>query len=229
MPRVIAQMVARNEVDRFLPDVLEHLSKLVDLIVFTDDASDDGTPLIAKGFGCETFESPWDESQFKINEGALRQYAWHNLEKFAQQGDWILAIDADEKLYGRNPLSEVIKTNMDVLGIVFYHMWNETHFRVDKAWRPSVSSRLFRYYPNGMFKQRKLACGSEPTYVQELIRMQKVDWNTGLHMQHLGYVKDEDKKAKHERYMLLDGGDFHSRAHIESIMDPKPILFPWEG
>ena len=48
-------------------------------------------------------------------------------------------------------------------------------------------------------------------------------------MQHLGYVRDEDKQAKYERYMRLDGGDFHARAHLESIIDPDPELLPWGG
>jgi hypothetical protein len=46
-------------------------------------------------------------------------------------------------------------------------------------------------------------------------------------MQHLGYVDDADKQAKYVRYMTLDGGDFHSKAHIESIIDPNPVLVDW--
>jgi hypothetical protein len=52
--------------------------------------------------------------------------------------------------------------------------------------------------------------------------------NTGLVMQHLGYVRDEDKKAKYDRYMKIDGGDFHAMNHIQSIMDPDPTLVEWK-
>ena len=222
-------MVARDEGSRFLSEVLDHLRPLVDVIVFTDDASTDNTLAVAKSFDCETYESTWDESQFSINEGQLRQEAWKNLEKHAEWGDWILAIDADEKLFAPVPIREYVQrqTSVDVLGITFFHMWNRSQYRVDRAWRPSLSSRLFRYYPNGQFNLRKLACGSEPTYVQDSIRMGRVNWNTNFRMQHLGYVKDDDKEAKYDRYMVLDGGDFHSRAHIQSIMDPNPVLEYW--
>ena len=100
MAKIIAQMIAHNEGDRFLPDVLNHLSKIVDVIVFTDDCSNDNTLEIARSIpNCNAFESQWDESHFPVNEGELRMAAWQNLEQFAEWGDWILAIDADEKLF----------------------------------------------------------------------------------------------------------------------------------
>lgn len=228
MSKLIAQMIARNEADRFLPDVLSHLNNIVDLVVFTDDCSDDNTLEVARKFDCKTFSSIWDSPHFGINEGELRAQAWGNLEQFVEVGDWILAIDADEKLYGQERLPELMTGIADVLGITFYHMWDHKHYRADKAWRPTISSRLFRYYPNGCFNLRKLACGSEPTYVLDLIRSGRCNWNTGLRMKHLGYVFDEDKQAKYDRYMKLDGGDFHSRTHIESIIDPDPLLVYWE-
>jgi len=230
MPKIIAQMIANNEANRFLPDVLHHLTKIVDVVVFTDDCSTDETLTVAKSFPkIHCFKSPWDEPHFPVHEGELRANAWSNLEQFAEWGDWILAIDADEKLYlpNENLHMTVDTTTADVLGVAFYHMWNKTQYRVDKAWRPNLSSRLFRYFPHGSFVQRKLACGSEPTYVADLIRMRHVQWQTGLRMQHLGYIKDEDKQMKYERYMKLDGGDFHARAHIESIIDSNPTLEIW--
>ena len=46
-------------------------------------------------------------------------------------------------------------------------------------------------------------------------------------MKHLGYVKDEDKISKHQRYSTLDGGEFHALDHINSIVDPNPVLIDW--
>lgn len=230
MAKIISQMVARNEADRFLPEVLDHLSKIVDIMVFTDDCSDDKTLEIAESYpNCHAFASAWDEPYWAVNEGEFRNKAWANLEKFAEPGDWILAIDADEKLFSPEPLMDVAnKNDVDILGISFYHMWNATHYRVDKAWKPNVSSRMFKFFPNGHFNLRKLACGSEPTYIQDLIHQGRAWWSAPLRMQHLGYTRDEDKQAKYERYMKLDAGDFHARTHIESILDPNPTLVPWE-
>lgn len=224
---LIANMVGRNEAGRYLEQCLNHLNGFADKIIFTDDCSDDNTPDIAEKYGCEV--QVMDEPTFIENEGLLRNSAWQFLEEFASPGDWVLAIDADELLYGVENLPSLMNQSIyDVLGITFYHMWNPLMYRVDKAWQPNLSSRLFRYYQGGSFLQRKLACGSEPTYVQQLIRQNRALWHTGLNMQHLGYMRDEDKMDKYRRYMELDGGDFHSRTHIESIIDPTPILVEWK-
>lgn len=225
---LIANMVGRNEADRYLPDVLEHLSGIVDLIVFTDDCSEDETPEIASKYG-KTFTT--GEQLFNKDEGKLRTISWSNLSQFAKPGDWILAIDCDEKLWSTQKdfdMRVLLNQNrFDVINIKFFHMWNETQYRVDKLWAPNNSSRLFRFYEGGFFKDRKLACGSEPTYVDSLIRGGRYLSDSSLIMQHLGYVDDSDKVAKYQRYMELDGGDFHQRSHIESIIDENPVLLDW--
>lgn len=224
--KFIAQMVGKNEADRYLVDVLEHLRNIVDEIVFTDDGSDDDTYEIAKSYDCHTYRN--DHTLFTENEGELRQVAWHNLENHATEGDWILAIDCDEKLFQtQRSVWDLFNEPYQVLGVKFYHMWNQTQYRVDKEWKPNISSRLFKYHDSGVFADRRLACGSEPQYVQEYIKTGKFLPNTGLVMQHLGYIRDEDKQAKHERYSILDGGKFHANTHIESILDTSPRLVDW--
>jgi len=229
--KLIAQMVGRNEAGRFLPDVLEHMKSFVDVIVFNDDASTDDTPEIARSAGAHVYLA--DEQRFNVNEGQLRQWAWNNLSKHAEVGDWILAIDCDEKLWMKSSvksLDSLLKQpDYDVISIDFYHMWSETQYRSDKLWAPHPSSRLFKYYLGGRFHDRKLACGSEPLYVRTLINRRRYLRDSGLMMQHLGYVRDEDKQAKWERYMTLDGGDFHAKKHIESIIDPNPTLVDWSA
>lgn len=231
MTRLIANMVVRNEADNYLPQVLERLSKQVDVICVTDDCSDDNTAQLAASYGAIVHKMA--EPTFASNEGALRQASWEFLESvIGDDHDWfVLAIDADEELYETQyTLRDLAEQSMfDVINIDFYHMWNETQFRIDKAWRPHGSSRMFRYLSNGVFQQRQLACGSEPTYVQTLIKAGKYLPSSGLRMKHLSYIRDEDKKSKFERYMKLDGGAFHANAHILSIMDEDPVLVDWVG
>lgn len=220
-------MIGRNESSRFLEDVLQRLSTQVDKIIFTDDCSTDNTPEIAAKYA-EVFQTP--EQLFNVHEGKLRAFAWGNLEKFASVGDWVVAIDCDEKLYHSDdmPIKDVLSTSpFDVVNVRFYHMWNETQYRVDKLWTPNNSTRIFRYLENGGFNNRQLACGSEPTYVGEMIARKNYWVNSKLMMQHLGYIKDEDKISKHERYSQLDGGAFHQLDHINSIIDNDPVLISW--
>jgi glycosyltransferase involved in cell wall biosynthesis len=220
-------MVGKNESGRFLDKVLDRLSNQVDKIVFTDDCSDDDTADIAEKYA-QVFKN--SETLFDKHEGHLRSNAWNNLSSIAKEGDWIIAIDCDEMLYHEEGLElrKVLQSSpYDVVNVRFYHMWNESQYRVDKLWAPNNSSRIFRYKNGGTFFDRKLACGSEPTYVVEWIRQRNYWAHSGLLMQHLGYIKDEDKIAKHERYMSLDKGEFHNIRHIESIIDPNPILLNW--
>jgi glycosyltransferase involved in cell wall biosynthesis len=222
-----AQMVGRNESSRFLEPVLERLSTQVDKIIFTDDCSTDNTAEIAAKYA-EVFSTP--EPLFTKHEGQLRAFAWGNLEKFAKEGDWVLAIDCDEKLYHVDDLDvkQVLsKSEFDVVNVRFYHMWSETHYRVDKLWAPNNSSRIFRFKSGAGFQNKALACGSEPTYVPQWIRQRNYWKDSGLIMQHLGYTYDEDKKSKYERYSTLDGGQFHALNHINSIIDPNPVLIQW--
>lgn len=224
---LIANMVLRNEEDRFLEPVLKRLKGIADTIVVTDDASSDNSAYIAARYADSVISL--EEPLFTSDEGALRQLSWEHVSNFAKQGDWILAIDADEMLYGEEHLRDYMEhTQKDVLGITFFHMWNDKQFRVDKLWAPVTSSRLFRFYRGGEFAKRKLACGSEPTYVRDAVLRGNFDMHTPFRMKHLGYVRNEDKLAKYERYMELDGGAYHNRIHLESILDPNPTLIDWQ-
>lgn len=224
---IYAQMIGRNESSRFLEDVLYRLSSQVDRIIFTDDCSEDDTLEIAAKYA-EVFQTP--KPMFTEHEGQLRAFAWGNLNKFAKTGDWIIAIDCDEKLFHVEDLEikDVLSQSpFDVVNVRFYHMWNETQYRVDKLWTPTNSSRIFRFLENGGFQNRKLACGSEPTYVREWLSKRNFWTDSRLVMQHLGYIRDEDKLAKWKRYSELDGGEFHNLNHINSIVDQNPVLIDW--
>jgi glycosyltransferase involved in cell wall biosynthesis len=224
---IYAQMIGRNESSRFLEDVLQKLSSQVDKIIFTDDCSTDNTPEIAAKYA-EVFQSP--EPLFKVHEAKLRAYAWGNMEKFAKKGDWIVAIDCDEKLFHLENIdirTALSQSPQDVVNVRFYHMWNENQYRVDKLWAPNNSSRIFRFVEGGGFANRKLACGSEPTYVSDWIKQGNFWKDSKLVMQHLGYILDQDKQIKHERYTEIDGGEFHNLSHINSILDTNPVLIDW--
>ena len=224
---IYAQMIGRNESSRFLEEVLAKLSTQVDKIIFTDDCSTDDTAEIAAKYA-EVFQSP--EPLFTVHEGKLRAFAWGNMEKFAKKGDWIIAIDCDEKLFHLDNLdisSVLARSPYDVVNVRFYHMWNDMQYRVDKLWAPNNSSRIFRYIEGGGFANKKLACGSEPTYVTDWIGQKNWWIDSGLIMQHLGYVFDDDKQAKYKRYAEIDGGEFHNLNHINSILDSDPVLINW--
>lgn len=228
MTKLIAQMVARDEADRYLEEVLKDLLLYVDEIVVTDDCSTDSTFELASNYTDMIYRT--SEQLFCKNEGQLRQEAWQNLSYIAKDGDWILAVDADEIIWStiRTIRHIITVAQHDVIGLDFINMWNDTQYRVDKFWKPMTCSKLFRYRENGLIQDKKLACGSEPTYVANEIKHGRWHPNFGLKIQHWGYARDEDKIAKYNRYMEIDGGRYHSGAHLASIMDKEVQLVDWD-
>ena len=82
-----AAMIVRNE-ERYIEDCLKSLKGVVDEIVVVDTGSTDGTKEIASRFGARIFDFPWrDDFSAARNESVE-----HCL------GEWIIFIDADERL-----------------------------------------------------------------------------------------------------------------------------------
>src|ERR1700749_3060760 len=87
MPRISAAMIVRDE-EAVLEECLRSIRDEVDEIVITDTGSTDRSREIAAAFGARVLERPWDD-----DFSAARN---HSLE--AATGDFILYIDADERL-----------------------------------------------------------------------------------------------------------------------------------
>jgi len=90
--------------------------------------------------------------------------------------------------------------------------------------RQIVGYRLFRYRPGGVFKDKEMACGSEPTYVEDAGPSGWYHQKEAV-LLHYGYAFPEDQRAKYARYNTVAG---HSDQHIQSIAQP-PVLARWFG
>ena len=223
---IYALMVARNEEHRFLKPILEKLSTQVDKIIFLDDCSSDNTPKIAEQYAT-VYQTT--ENLFVKDEGKLRQQSWDCLSQHAKPGDWVVAIDADEIIEcvnGKSLKEELKMSPFDVVCVRRVELWDQFNIRVDKLWGPQFTQRIYRYALGGSFAQKALACGSEPTYVMDWVQRRNYWLYNSIRMVHLGYLRDEDKKAKYERYMKLDAGQYHNLDHLKSIIDKDPVLLP---
>ncbi len=105
-PKITLSMIVRNE-ERYLHECLESVKNLVDQIVIVDTGSTDNTVSIAEEFGSIIFNFEWEN-----NFSSARNYA---LSK--STGDWILYLDADERLT-KDSVNEIknITAQNDLLG-----------------------------------------------------------------------------------------------------------------
>ncbi|CAG1020908.1 partial heptose III glucuronosyltransferase, partial [Methylococcales bacterium] len=85
--RVTLSMIVKNE-SKYLRGCLDSVFGAVDEIVIVDTGSNDDTIAIAEEYGAKVFHFPW-QNDFSM----ARNFA---LEK--STGDWILYLDADERL-----------------------------------------------------------------------------------------------------------------------------------
>lgn len=86
-PSLSLCMIVKNE-ERWLSACLASVKELVDEMVVVDTGSEDSTVDVAKSFGARVFHHAWN--------GDFSEARNHSLDYAV--GDWILVLDADEKL-----------------------------------------------------------------------------------------------------------------------------------
>jgi tetratricopeptide (TPR) repeat protein len=87
MARLTLCLIAKNE-ESMLPGCLESVRGVVDDIVLVDTGSTDRTMALARAAGATVVERPWDDD-FSAPRNLAVEHA---------RGDWILMLDADERL-----------------------------------------------------------------------------------------------------------------------------------
>lgn len=237
--RILGAMVARNEQDRYLSQVLEWHLEFLDGIHLFDDRSDDGTAVVAADAGAVVDVRPHDVSRFLEHEGDFRQAAWESFELDMQPvpgEDWVLSIDADEffvsQTAGPERLSlerlvsfarsqEANAINLRIDEIFGVDVDGTPLKRVDGFWGQIAAPRFFRYQAGGHFANRRMGCGSTPTYVRPVSAVKMAH-----SILHYGYADEIDRHVKHRRYTHIGQG--HSSKHVDSILQP-PTLERLEG
>lgn len=86
-PKLSLCMIVKNE-QRWLESCLNSVNELVDEMIIVDTGSQDNTVEIAERFGAKVFHHPWS-GDFSQSRNYSLGYA---------TGDWILVLDADEKI-----------------------------------------------------------------------------------------------------------------------------------
>lgn len=80
-------MITYNE-ELFIQDCIESIYNIVDEIIVVDSKSTDDTVEIAKSYGAKIFYKSWENSFSKLRNYSIKKAS----------GDWILVMDADERI-----------------------------------------------------------------------------------------------------------------------------------
>ena len=184
-------MIVKNE-EKYLEDCLKSVDGVVDEIVIVDTGSTDGTKSIAEKYGAIIYDFKW------INDfSAARNYA---LEK--SKGNWILYLDADERL---SPESAV-----ELKELTSQQKPEAYYCRVvsidDVKKRPSVMSyvRLFPKFGSTMFEG---AVHEQIEYSLE--RNGCTIKDSSIDIIHVGYNIGEDEiRRKAERNLSILKDEF---------------------
>jgi len=226
MTRLALAMIVRNEAAQ-LPAFLAHHQGLFDELVVVDTGSADNTVPLLRAAGAVVVESPWQE-----DFAAAR-----NVGLAGVQADWVLLLDADERISQRDFGSVRAALTEERDRVYLQETWNYCSGTAHLEWQP-VSGR----YPaeevgqTGLFVARRVGlfpCREDLRFsgrVHESVLPAAAAAGIpirplGVPVHHYGYVGDEahnsDRQARYRRLVELkfadDPGDPASQLELASV------------
>jgi len=177
--KISACIIARDE-SEFLPGCLDTLVGAVDEIIVVDTGSVDNTVAIANAAGARVLHAPWEHDFAKARNVALN----------AARGDWILVIDADERLLDIVPWRSA--------SFASHHAYSVT-LRSYVDGKPVKSHQAIRFFRNDprIRYERPVHESVEPSL--ERLGIQHVHLPS-LVLDHFGYEPEVVRaRGKHER------------------------------
>ncbi len=189
-----------------LPGYMANVAPHVDGVVAFDDGSTDGSRdyLESRHEVLSVLRAPagrehWDEvgNYRALVEEALRL-----------GGGWALSLDADERLERdfRARAERVIArgrlVGLSAYSVAMRELWDAPdRYRADGVWGRKAPPRLFRLRTDHRFDSRELHSSKVPLQATEGHgRIARAD----LEVYHLGMLREQDRRARRERYERLD-------------------------
>ncbi len=186
MPKLTLSMIVKNE-EKYLRECLNSVKDVVDEIVLVDTGSTDNTIKIAEEYDAKVYTFDW------VNDfSAARNYA---LGK--STGDWILYLDADERL-DNNSVTELKK-------IISQHSL-AAHYCTVKSYDSEGSRDNSLQYTRLFFNSPGISFNGK---VHEQIESSLIDKNyriisSNVLIHHIGYnVSIDEKRRKALRNLSL--------------------------
>jgi tetratricopeptide (TPR) repeat protein len=208
MPTLSLSMIVRDS-EKWLAECLQSVQGVVNEIVIADTGSKDATLSIAGQFGARIIDFPWEDDYAEARNASLK----------AVQSDWVLVLDADERLDPSSP--RTLPPLLASSTIQGYNVTLRNYFRgfVSRLWdRPTLPNRksppyardypvyadhenvrLFRRRPEIFFE----GCVHE-SVLRALYRINAEPASSNLVIHHMGLSFDAEGLArKYLRYREL--------------------------
>ena len=213
-------MIVKNE-EEHLARCLHSAKPVVDEIIVVDTGSTDRSPVIARAFGANVFDQPWDNDFAKARNFSLSKAAGH----------WILVLDADEAISVKDhALFRKIVHDRTGPSAAYsvqtrnytFHVntvgWRSNIGEYDEqeagaGWFPSEKVRLFPNTPEVRFSYA-IHEVVEPSLRKASIPIRKC----GLQVHHYGKLKEDLTQHKTKAY-----SDIERRKLRESAHDPAAL------
>lgn len=178
-----AALIVRDE-ERVLQDCLDSLDGVVDEVVVVDTGSVDGTAALARGAGAQVYEHPWEGDFARARNAALDR----------ARGEWILYIDADERL--RPVPREDVRATLDDAGVTAFKLLlhpfaHSTPYREYRLWRNDPRIRFEGVIHEKVMPSIHAAAAADGRRVG----------HCELALDHVGY--EGDQALKHRRNLPL--------------------------
>lgn len=186
MSKISLCMIIKNE-EKYLSECLESVKNVVDEIIIVDTGSTDNSIDIAKNYGAKIFQFEW------VNDFS----AARNFSIEQATGDWILYLDADERL-DYSSLTELKRLTSSKQKIAY----NCIIRNIDSTYGHDNSNRYPRLFPNN---EGIKFSGRVHEQISSSLNEKGIELkNSSILIIHIGYnISLEEKRKKAERNLAL--------------------------
>ena len=206
MPTLAVASLIRNEINHWLPSVLNAWTSFADTVIILDDNSNDGTyEYLQKQPKVQLFQRE-DKTPMWGQEVIARQELWRLAVQ--SKADWIMIADGD-MVPACDPSILFTGVEPDAVAFLLYDLWsiNPYRFRYDGFWQAHNAFRIWAVRNPGpgfedAWPARGIHCGHFPHNLP-VNRALYAPPEYGL--LHLAYSDEESRQRKLEQYMSKAG------------------------
>jgi len=202
-PRLSLCMIVRDEA-KWIAACLDSVRDVADEMIVVDTGSRDSTPELAERCGAKVYERAWNDDFAEARNYSLERAS----------GDWILWLDADERLDpdGRQAVRDILGTDKWLASLTVVNYYGGDPPDPSRSNR-LAQHRLFRNSPKLRFRN---------AIHEQLMRIPEFSADAIVHLpaviHHYGYMDDPVReKSKSVRNLRL----------ISRSMQREPDYDPW--